>query len=130
MEKNVPIRRVEIYHADDGRRIEKYIRHSEVLTQYDDKMDEDALQFSEDQITYLGILQIDDGLGTRELRFEISGADSEEAAFGKFNDVASPIIKEIYESQKKQQDEEQQEIIPASEADLNAIDRQNRIIEP
>ena len=119
MKMNVPIRRVEDYQSEDGRRVQVYTKVGEVETEFvDDEDVEEHLDISKEQVVYMGVLQLQFATSSRDLPFLIPDATSIADAFNKFNDIAKGVTEDVYEKLR----EEQNQVVPASEMDLGAIE--------
>ena len=119
MKINIPYRKVDIYESDDGRRVHVYTKQGELETEFSDNEElPEQLDISKEEVLYMGLLQLQFIDGNRDIPFVIPEATSVDDAFHKFNEVAPGIINDIYEKEKASENQ----VVPASETDLMAID--------
>ena len=75
----VPMRKLEVYQTDDGRRIEVFIICGSVKLDVED--DEDATdQTFSDKTIFVGVVHIPSPTGPQEIKFEIPGVNRIEVA--------------------------------------------------
>jgi len=118
MKINVPIRKVEDYQADDGRKIEVYTKIGEAETEFKDSENlEEQMSFSEDEVVYMGVLQIQLIDAIRDISFPIEDVNSVNEAFVKFNELAPDFIKQVHATLKA----EQSKVRPVSESEAQGI---------
>tara|TARA_Y100000310_G_scaffold345437_1_gene465019 strand:- start:371 stop:748 length:378 start_codon:yes stop_codon:yes gene_type:complete len=116
MKINVPIRKVETVQTDDGRKIEIYRKIGEVETEFkDDENTEEQMNFPEDEVIYMGVLQIQFINGNREISFPIEDVHTVEEACVQFNNLAPDFIKNLYAKMEAEAEAEQTKVVPASE---------------
>lgn len=108
MEHQIPIRKVNIYQSEDGRKIERHKTILEEIVEIDDQ--NEIPDFNPNEVIYIGAASLSTDIGIQEIKFPIP-ANSIKDAFSKF----VFCLKEILETTENQ-------IIQASESDLNIID--------
>ena len=129
MSKNVAIRRMDVYQTDDARRIEVWKKVSN--TNFDPlsngELEEDSNdEGPEEEEIFIGVIQLEfSGLGLKEVRFKIDGANSIESAFENFTERAKEVAEEAenkFEQFIAEKQQQQQRIIPASASALRQLD--------
>lgn len=117
--KTVPLRKIEVYHSDDGRRIEHLKKISDISFKTNDEGSEnDNVQFDGQDDVYVGSVYVGTQFGPKEIKFTIDDANDIEEAFDVFYDHAEVAWNEFVENVKKQQ--QQQAISSGFEGNANA----------
>ena len=118
----VPMRKLEVYQTDDGRRVEVFPIVGSV--ELDTANDEEAAgqSFSSETI-YVGVVHIPSPSGPQEIKFEIPGVDTPQAAFDKYYDFASKAVDEIRKRMIQRQEEADKKIVTAPAEALKALDQ-------
>jgi len=118
----VPMRNLEVYQTDDGRRVEVFPIVGSV--ELDTANDEEAAgqSFSSETI-YVGVVHIPSPSGPQEIKFEIPGVDTPQAAFDKYYDFASKAVDEIRKRMIQRQEEADKKIVTAPAEALKALDQ-------
>ena len=88
METIVPIRKIETFQTDSGKKIEV---HTKISEQIEDINPEEKENINNKNIIYLMVLQAQTPIGLQEIRYEIL-ADSIEQAFIKFDEESKNLI--------------------------------------
>ena len=122
----VPIRQLEVYQLDDGRRIEVFRRCGEVpfITRKDEEKPAEPPNFSNsEEKIYIGVLYVMMQTGsTGEIKFPIQGVTSLEEAFNKWHDVAEQAAQQYTKDKQERLDKLQNQIVTASPEALQQID--------
>jgi len=111
MKFQVPIRKIEVFTAEDGRSIERHTLQKTIETDLDT---EEKLDFSTEQELYFGVSPLQNA----SFKFRIEGASSLEDAFEKYIAVWETVYNEI----QKQMLEQRGSIQAATPADLEEIE--------
>ena len=108
MENQVPLRKMEVYQTDDGRRIEAYtyVKDVELVK---DSADTNGVaetgNFSKEPFVFVGVVHVGTPVGPKEIKFEITDAKTVEEAFGKYYDfaqnAAESLMKRIEDAQRQ-----------------------------
>jgi len=124
----VPMRKLDVYQTDDGRRVEVFsICGSVKLDTAND--DEDEGQEFSDKTIHVGVVHIPSPAGPQEIKFEIPDVNTPEEAFDKYYEVASLAVEEIKKRWQQKQHEAENQIITAPAEALRTLDQQEgRII--
>jgi len=123
----VPLRKMEIWQTDDGRRIEAFNKTGSVtyIHREDVGDQEKAPSFNAPDVLYVGVAQIGTPQGMKEIKFEIS-ATSVEEAFDNYHENAMIAVeelkKQILEARQNRQENVVPNIVQATENDLHEID--------
>jgi len=93
-EVEVPIRKLNSYLSDDGRRIEEWTKVSVVKEQVEEK-DAANMDFAKDEVVYVGVVHIfvPNG-GPKEIKFQMPVKTVQEG-FEKYVEFANLAMKEI-----------------------------------
>ena len=122
MADTVPMRKLDVYQTDDGRRVEVFsICGSVALDTAND--DEDSGQNFSDKTIYVGVVHIPTPDGPQEIKFEIPDVEAIEEAFDKYYDVASVAVEEIKKRWKQRQEEMENQIVTATPDTVRAIEQ-------
>ena len=108
MELKVPLRKLEIYQAEDGRRIEVYTKRSEIPTEFDDKI-ASQIKFVPDPVLFLGVAVTNPKTG-QEIKFRIPNVNTAEEAVMKYKEALDFTMKELEkraEAEKKRKEAEE-----------------------
>ena len=108
MENKVPLRKMEIYQTDDGRRIEAY-SHVKDIELVKDSADTEGVAttegFSKEPFVFVGVVHVGTPVGPKEIKFEITNAKTIEEAFLKYYDfaqeAAESLMKRIEDAQRQ-----------------------------
>lgn len=133
----VPLRQVESYQTDDGRKVEIYTKIDEVdfKTAEQDNTNDKETNFNQKEKVYVGMATIGLPMGSHEIRFEMQ-VDSVKEAFDRFYEFASPaaeeFVKEFVEMQREAQRQSQNKIVgaPAGMAEQFKNKEEGNIITP
>ena len=117
----VPMRKLEVYQTDDGRRVEVFPICGSVALDTANDDDEEAGQNFSDKTIFVGVVHIPSPSGPQEIKFEIPGVDTPEAAFDKYYEFASRAVEEIRSRMKQKQEEMDRQIVTAPAGALDAL---------
>lgn len=89
MKHNVPIRKIDTFISEDGRRIDKCILHTTVDT---DINTDEEIEFNNEEVLFVGYEPMDELIDSpysekERVKFPISGAKTIEDAFDKYIDI-------------------------------------------
>jgi len=118
----VPMRKLEVYQTDDGRRVEVFPIVGSVALDTDNDEEFAGQNFS-DKTIFVGVVHIPSPSGPQEIKFEIPGVDTTEAAFDKYYDFVSKAVEGIRKRMIQRQEEADKQIITAPAGALDAIDK-------
>ena len=109
----IPIRKVNVYQSEDGRKIEEHKTKLSVIEEID--IDKNEIDINVKDIIYIGVATIPTymSMNTQEIKFPVE-ADSLKEAFEKFE----LSLQKVFEESESQ-------IIHASQSDLNILTRLN-----
>jgi hypothetical protein len=118
----VPMRKLEVYQTDDGRRVEVFPIVGSV--ELDTANDEEAAgQNFSDKTIFVGVVHIPSPSGPQEIKFEIPGVGTPEAAFEEYYDFASKAVEEIRKRMAQKQEDESKKIVTAPAGALDALEQ-------
>ena len=118
----VPMRKLEVYQTDDGRRIEVFIICGSVKLDVEDDEDTTDQTFS-DKTIFVGVVHIPSPTGPQEIKFEIPGVNRIEVAFDKYYEFAGKAVEEIKKRMQQRQEEAENKIVTAPAGALNALEQ-------
>ena len=126
--KTVPMRKLDVYQTDDGRRIEMFSICGSVNLDTANDDENEGQEFS-DKTIYVGVVHIPSPSGPQEIKFEIPDVNTPEEAFGKYYEVASLAVEEIKKRWKQRQEEAENQIVTAPAGVLKDLeDEEGKII--
>ena len=125
--KTVPMRKLDVYQTDDGRRIEVFPIVGSVGIDTANDEEASVKEFS-DQTIYVGVVHVPSPSGPQEIKFEIPGINSAEEAFDKYYEFASMAVEEIRKRMQQRQDEQDNQIITAPAGALQSLEGEGNII--
>jgi len=111
MKINIPIRKVEIFQAEDGRKIEQHTTKFMSKTEIEENINENEI--NQNNIIYFGVAHLETPMGPQEIRFPIEAKNLKEA-FYNFVENLNLMVKEL--------EKVGNQISTASQQDLNMID--------
>ncbi len=121
--KEVPVRKVEVYQADDGRRIECFEKNFSVPFQLPpNKNNDDIPVFSDEERLFIGVAYILTNMGQKDLKFEIPDVKTIEEAFSKYYFYSERAYKELETKIQEAQQNSKNTIIKAPASMLNDIE--------
>jgi len=126
--EKVPLRKLDIFQTDDGRRIEVFtktglIKHIHRQNQ-DDPESNEVPQFDPSEKIFVGVAQIGTMFGLKEIKFEIPAKDIDDA-FTQYYEYAEAAAEELHRKilEARAQKEQENKIVTASADDLNMINQ-------
>ena len=111
MKIEIPIRKVEIFQAEDGRKIEQHTTKFVLKTETEEDIDKSEI--NQDDIVYFGVAHLETPIGPQEIKFPIEAKNLKEA-FINFVENLQEMVKELEKAHNQ--------ISPASQHDLQMID--------
>lgn len=123
---DVPLRKVELFQADDGRKIERYSQVDVVAFPEDspNKLPEN-FQFSKEKYVYVGVVVVGTPMGPKEIKFEIPGVKDNNdlvQAFSLFHKYAKEATEKLQKKFEEARAEiEKQKIVTAPASALNEL---------
>lgn len=123
----VPLRQMEVWQTDDGRRIEVFKKTGDVKYVHREDLGDSGKvpSFNAPDSLFVGVAQIGTPQGMKEIKFEINAASVEDA-FDNYHDNAMVAVEELRKQILQARDEYQKTIVTANENDLNAIDEASK----
>ncbi len=134
----VPMRTMEVYQADDGRRIEVFKKKGTIPFIKRTQDEDDGIpEFSDLEHIFIGVVHVYTNYGPKEIKFQIPNAVTIKDAFTQYYGLADEAIadleRKIKEAQTQAQDQTQNKIVtaPAGVIDtFNQPDEDGGIIMP
>jgi hypothetical protein len=117
---NVPVRKVEVFQTDDGRKVEVYTKISETASM----KGSEKTEVSKENVIYAGVVHVGTPIGPKEIKFEIEGAKTLEEALNKYYDFANDAAKKLMEKFEEARKEAENQIVTAPAGALNEIDKE------
>jgi len=111
MEIKIPIRKIEIFQAEDGRKIEQHTTQFAMKIEVDKIPENNDIDLSDK--VYFGVANLDTPMGPQEIKFPIEAKNLKEA-FSNFIDNLNLMVKELEKAHSQ--------ISTASQHDLQMID--------
>ena len=107
----IPIRKVNVYQSEDGRKIEEHKTKFSLIEEID--LDKNEIDINVKDVIYIGVATIPTNMGSQEIKFPVE-ADSLKEAFEKFE----LSLQKVFEESESQ-------IVRASQSDLDILTRSN-----
>jgi len=118
----VPLRKMEVYQADDGRRVEVFNKIDTVPYLKRQEQDDDTPEFSDLSAVYIGVVHVMTNHGPKEIKFQIPHATSIVDAFSQYYTLADEAISDLEKKIEEAHRKSQSQVITAPASVLNDIE--------
>jgi hypothetical protein len=123
MAKTVPLRQLEVFQTDDGRRIEAYTRIKDIAPGRPNEPEADDNKYEQNETIYVGHIQfMHPQYGPQELKFHMEKATTLDQACEMFFEHAQESVKKV-EERRKAAEQQESKIISAPAEALSALDQ-------
>lgn len=121
----VPLRKMEVYQADDGRRVEVFTKQDVIPYLKRQEQDDDSPEFSDVPNIYIGIVHVMTNFGPKEIKFQIPDVTCVKDAFAKYYALADDAVHDLEKKIEEAQRESHSKIITAPAGALDAIETED-----
>ena len=120
----VPMRVLETYQADDGRRVEVFRKTKTIpFVQKKQNENDEEHEFSDIECVFVGVVHVLTKYGPNEIKFQIPDVTTVEDAFDKYYTYADEAVANLTQKIQEAQEKSRNKIVTAPASILNTFEQ-------